>query len=435
MTKQENPINPNHGGIMGNTEKKQVAKGNETLVATCEMLAAVKKAATVEVGRDFVDFYADRLLQAGTQPTLMRFVEWLAKSVGASISGIYPETKAQFFKHHNSSDSYGVLELLRTDPRVMAMLITLGHEQRAEAYPEIDVPDVDADPGVALPRGKFAINIELRCLSPFAHGGDVKAGNVTVFRRKSILTDKGRKLHLPFYGANSFRHKLRILLSQHYLRSLDLWGENTISGWFEFWLTNGGDMEDPNQKKYKLINEAFGKSGAVVVSGQHEFRNMVPHLSILGGNAGNQNLSGRIRVGDFHPRCRQWNNGNIEVAELFDWDFLTRGENENRDRSQKHRGMITNTEVICEGAIMDGGIDPSEIITPLELSALWKGLELLIDHGYFGAQGREGHGKVEVSIYSDMERATMPYETYLAENKSKILAYLETIGALKTTLV
>jgi len=419
---------------MENTMVKQAIKGNEPLVATCEMLAAVKKAATVEVGRDFVDFYADRLLQAGTQPTLMRFVEWLAKSVGANISGIYPETKAQFFKHHSSADSYGVLELLRTDPRVMAMLITLGHEQRAEAYPEIDIPDVDADPGVVLPRGKFAINIELRCLSPFAHGGDVKAGNVTVFRRKSILTDKGRKLHLPFYGANSFRHEIREALADHYLKSLGLFGEKKLAGWFEYMLYRGGTMEDPNQKQFKALNEALGKSGTVNAEGFHEFRNMVVPLSLLGGSAGNQSLSGRVQVADFHPRCKQWGTGERDVAELFDWDFLTRGEIENRDRSENHRGMITNTEVICEGAVLDGGVDPATIITAIEYAALMKGLELVAEKGYFGAQGREGHGKVLMAFDGDSIHGCA-YDAFIESNKSKILAYLETIGALKTTLL
>lgn len=409
---------------------------NATLVATCEMLAAIKKAATVEVGRDFVDFYADRILQAGTQPTLMRFVEWLAKSVGTNVSGIFPETKAEFFRHHNSPDSYGVLELLRTEPRVMAMLVTLPHEDRKEAYAKIDVPNVDADPGVALPRGKFAINIELRCLSPFAHGGDVKAGNVTVFRRKSIVTDKGRKLHLPFYGANSFRHELREVLADHFLQSLGIFRDKAISGWFEYMLYRGGTMEDPNQKQFKDLNEELGKNGTVTAGGYHNFRNMIIPLSLLGGSAGNQSLSGRIQVADFHPRCRQWGTGEREVAELFDWDFLTRGEIENRDRSEKHRGMITNTEVVCEGAVMDGGIDPATIITPMEIAALRKALELVEAKGYFGAQGREGHGKVTVIFSSNNSiRPSSEYDIYLAENKDKILAYLEKIGALQTTLL
>jgi hypothetical protein len=80
----------------------------------------------------------------------MRFVEWLATSVGSDVSKVFSGTRSRFFAVHNSPDSYGVLELLRTQPKVIGMLISLGHEDRAKAYPMIDVPSVDSDPGVAM---------------------------------------------------------------------------------------------------------------------------------------------------------------------------------------------------------------------------------------------------------------------------------------------
>jgi CRISPR/Cas system CSM-associated protein Csm3 (group 7 of RAMP superfamily) len=89
--------------------------------------------------------------------------------------------------------------------------------------------------------------------------------------------------------------------------------------------------------------------------------------------------------------------------------------------------MIANTECLKQGVTLTGGIDIDTHISELELSALGKGLQLMQQKGYIGANSNRGFGRVQIDI-ENLPDATL-YENYLSENKEKIVQFLVKLGA------
>ena len=126
------------------------------------------------------------------------------------------------------------------------------------------------------------------------------------------------------------------------------------------------------------------------------------------------------------PACKQWANGDIEAAQLFEWLYLTR--HENHEEHEEHHGMIANTECLRPGTVLHGGIDLDVHANELERSALGRGLKLLSERGYIGADNRRGFGKISAQL----ENAPNPevYENYLLSKKDDIRNYLTRLGAI-----
>jgi len=400
----------------------------KTLLATIEMAAQIKKASQIKVGRNFTDFFSDRIKQATTERSLNQFAERLMGLVDASPGEIYPKVATNFLAVSSGENAGHILAWIRQYPNIVGMLVNVKHEEREGIVDQIKVEVATQGSGVAVLRLPFDIGITVQCTTPLAHGGDIKAGNAALFRRMNILSTTGTVLNLPFYAGNSVRGIVRDLLADHFIYSLDMVPRRDrppVRLWFFHCLYAGGALEEDSAAS-KAINAELGKSGIVNSDGVRRFRDMLPGLSMLGSALGNRIVCGRVQFGDLRPVCAEWGTGDISIGNMLDWQFLTRRED--HEDHVEHHGMIASTEVIKPGAFLTGGVDMDYHITDLEKSALGLGLELLKTHSRLGAGSRRDFGGVDIDF--DNIPDPKPYRQYLIEHKTEIIRYLENIEAL-----
>jgi hypothetical protein len=404
----------------------------DTLKSTFDMIRAVSKAADIKIHRGFTDFLADRIVQATTQPSLLSMMERLAALLNTEMEDVGGKKIAAFMQCVNAFDAPAVLDWLRDYPRVVAMVVMQKDQEIYEAcIKDLEVPVSAMEKGTALPSAVPCIPIRITCLSPLAHGADTKAGNATIFRRMQVLSTTNQVLSLPFYAGNALRGQMRDALADHFLQALGLTprkDDPPCNLWFFHALYAGGALEE-NSAQAKALSQKLGSSGAVRAEGVHELRNMIPPCSVLGTALGNRVLSGRVNFCDFRPQCAEWGNGDVSVGNLFEWTYLTRREDYENHEQGHNSSMIANTECLKAGSVLVGGVDISAHATDIERACIGKGLSLLQDAGYIGAENRRGLGQVQIEIdgFPDASK----YDEYLDKNRLRILEYLEEIGAIQ----
>lgn len=397
------------------------------LQETMDMIRTISQASRIKIKRNYSDFLKDRIIQATSESTLSASIEKLIHLLDADTGEIWQPAFVSFIKTSKDSKAAIMLCWLREYPDIAAMIIMLKKDDYFKTIESLSLPDKLIKDGIALPSREPQIKIKILCLSPLTHGSDIKSGNATLFRRMGVLTTNGSILSLPFYAGNAFRGQMRDLLADDFLRSIGLIPRRDIPPvelWFFHALYAGGALQKDNSAQ-KQINKHLGKR-ILSPEGFHDFRDNLPALSLLGSALGNRILSGRVNFPDFRPSCKQWGNGDIDVAELFEWIFLTRRED--HEEYNENSGMIANTECLRLGTTLLGGIDPEGHISELEMSALGRGLELLSNNGYIGAQNRSGQGSVSIEI-ENLPDSTM-YINHLKNNQENIKNYLLEIGAI-----
>ncbi|MBI5056974.1 MAG: hypothetical protein HZB61_10210 [Nitrospirae bacterium] len=406
---------------------------NETLKATLDMVRTISQASQVKTKRNFTDFLADKIVQASAEPSLLSAIERLSGLINAAPGEVYQPALAAFVKACSDGNAAAALRWLREYPRVAAMLTMLKAGDYEDTISTLELPEDAGESGTALPAGKHEIEISMTCLSPLAHGSDTKAGNATLFRRMHVLSTTGAVLSLPFYAGNALRGLIRDILADDLIKSLGLVPRRDkppVALWFFHALYAGGALEE-NSEAAKKLKKELGGDGTVKAQGIHEFRDTLPGLSLLGCALGNRILCGRAKFADLRPSCKQWGNGEVDAAQLFEWLYLTRRED--HEEHADHSGMIANTECLRAGTVLYGGIDLDVHANELERSALGRALKLLAERGYIGAENRRGMGRVSVNI--ENAPTPEPYEKYLSEQKNNIAEYLEKLGAIQCTLL
>jgi hypothetical protein len=400
---------------------------------TLDMLRSLRDGSPLKIKRSIDDFVADRIVMAGSAPTLLDFMEGFAKALDSDIGFVGGARLAAFMAAAHAPEAPAILAWLRQHPRIAAMLCSLRNEDDyRESIASIALPPVSAGPlDYIQARPAFDIGIRAELLSPLAHGADTKAGNATLFRRCKALTRSGREWDLPYYAGNALRGQLRDLLADHLLRSLGLVprrDQPPVSLWFFHALYSGGVLAEQS-KIMEAVNKELGKGGSLRTDGVRFVRDHLPTFSLLGGALGNKILSGRLYVNDLRPHCLEWGLGEKPAAELMEWNFLTRHDNyEGRHAEDGHEGMIATTETLKLGTVLSGGIDIDTHGGDLERAALGCGLALLQRRGYLGAGNRLGFGKCRIELTGAPDPA--PYEAWLAENKDRLLTFLDNLGAL-----
>ncbi len=406
---------------------------SESLYKTITMLKIIRGAAKIKINTDMSDFLTTRLVQVCTESNLLAAIEKLTKIMDITLDKINTNIIKDIIKIATSSEANLILGWLRQFPKFAIMLSFLNDEELKEACKDIIIENINTNRGTALPQGTYDIKIKLTTVSPLSHGSDLKAGNATLFRRMQVLSTDNTVLTLPFYAGNAFRGEMRDCLADHFLKSLGIKTErntNNISLAFFHILYAGGVLEE-NSGITKVIANLLGNNGAIKAKGIYTFRKMLPHISLLGTALGNRILAGRCKFADFRPECIEWNNGVVPAAELMDWLYITRRE-DNED-STKNMSMIANTEVIKSGVNLHGGIDMDNYITDIEKSALALGITLINDKGYIGAESRRGFGNIKMLV--ENLPSTELYTQYLADNKESILDFLKELQVFDTTEV
>lgn len=398
--------------------------------ATLDLIRRLRDTTALKVNRNFGGFFADRLVQAFGRPTLIDAVEHLAQSLDAQIEYIGGAKVAAFIAEASGPQAPAILHWMREHPAIVAMIAALRSDEdytQAIAAIPLDAAAVVDDGSVVSAQPRYDVPITVLVLSGLAHGSDRKAGNATLYRRRSVITDTGKHMALPVYAGNALRGQMRDLLGDHFLQALGLPADRArpaLALWAFHVLYAGGVLE-ANAKADKEL----GSAGAVRADAIRDLRNHLPALSLLGSAIGSRIVSGRIQVGDLRPRCVEWGTGAARADELIEWTYLTRRDDyEGRQDDDAHAGMIATTEVLKAGTVMDGGIDIGSHASPIERACLARGLALLIERGLLGAENRRGIGKVRIG--ADLPADPAEYDAHLREHKAEILAYLERLGAL-----
>lgn len=410
-------------------------KTNEVLLTTIEMLKQIKIASTIKTRRNFMDFFGDRLRQAVNEPTLLKTIEVFQKLLAVEVTYLGKDRIKKFIIASMEKEAYDVLNWIREYPLLAVTLCFMDEEDSKDAIESLEIRE-----NVLNEIGKVKcilendIEIDVTCLSPLAHGGDMKVGNASVFRRMDVFTDTGHIITLPYYAGNALRGQMRDLLADHFLSSLGITPDKTnppINLWFFHCLYSGGALEEKNKATEKISKFA----GATAQKAENIFRirQMMPALSALGFAFGNRILAGRIIVCDLRPVCCEWGfpNTTTTVNDLFQWEFLTRREDHEGHEKGDNSSMIANTECLKAGTLLHGGIDILPYASELEISAIGKGLELLQKNGYIGAENRRGFGNVEIS-YSKIPDSSL-YEKFLKEKRQEIVGFLKNIDAIEET--
>ncbi|MEN6492610.1 MAG: hypothetical protein ABFC85_11540 [Rectinema sp.] len=397
-------------------------------MAIIDMLTAILSTAGIRAKRATLDLFADRIRQAATEPNLLLFGERLIALVDAAPSGISQDIVSRFVVAAGDPEAPAILAWLSEFPRVAAMLAALQDpNEREAAIGAVEIRPASAKAGAAISRGEYLIPMTVTCLTPLAHGGDAKAGNSTLFRRMNVLSTEGSVLSLPFYSGNSLRGIVRDLLADHFVSALGLIPRRDkpiLSLWFFHALYAGGALSEGGD--IARAAKKLGGGGNLKTEGLREFRDMLPMLSLLGCAIGNRIICGRAQFGDLRPCCREWGNGEQPANSLMEWTYLTRRED--LETHEEHTGMIATTETLKAGVAMSGGIDLDAHVQEIESAALGRGLLLLQEKGWIGAENRRDLGKVRIE-YENPPDPT-PYDDFIARRKDDILAFLKEIAAL-----
>jgi len=403
----------------------------------------------IKSSRNFTDFLTDRLIQVSTEGNLLSATEKLGKLLQSNFQYISSKIITNFLTNATKENSEHILTWVRQYPEITSMILTQKTDEDFEACLVVlkDIQQIKTKPSKIAFTPSYDLEIKVKCLSPLAHGGDAKAGNATIFRRMQILSETGDILQMPFYAGNAFRGKLRDLLAEHFLKSLDLLNPATahtsekenydkpyqLEMWFFHTIFAGGCLEE-NSKQAKNFAKYLGSSGATKGEGIAQFRQLLPNLSLLGSALGNRVIEGKINVGDLRPVSYEWGNGTKPVCELFDWLFLTRREDNEGHEDGENASMIANTEVLKAGTELIGGVDLRvRRMSKVEQSCLALGLKLFQEKGQLGAETRRGLGKVNIEYNLNTDEINLdpqPYLDFLEKEKDTIIAYLLALGAI-----
>jgi len=408
---------------------------NDQLYSVMNVVRFILNNSNMKINRSRSDFLADRIVQAGTEPNLLSFIEKLSQLMDSDLGQLYTSSGMEFLRvSGNELESMSVLQWMVEFPRVAAMIASLPKiEMVKEACESVVIKEFQASSGCVIPRGDLDINIKITALAPLCHGSDTKAGNATLFRRMDIISDAGSFIRLPFYSGNAFRGEMRDMLADHFLDSLGIVPNRTkppVALWFFYAIYSGGALDD-DKKLAQLVGSALGGNGSIKADGIYRFRDTLPALSLLGCAMGNRILPGRVSFLDYFPRCIECGNGEKTSAQLMGWSYITRREDYEGHNDGENKSMIANTECLKLGTMLDGGINMFHHISDLEKSALGCGLNLMVKRGYIGAESSRGHGKVKIEI-DNIPDETL-YLEFLKTNKDQILEYLNKLGALDTS--
>lgn len=400
------------------------------------LIASISSSSTLKAKRSFMDLLADRIRLAASETTMSGFISRLITTLNATLDDVHKRHLTDVLKECGDPEAErAVLAWLRQNANLAAMLAFTKREDCQDALDAIRIEPVGADAGQAPPRAPYHISIKATAETPIAHGSDQKSGNATLFRRIQVITDAGAMLELPYISGNAVRGQLRDIVADNFTAGIGLQPRRDkppYALWFYHSIYSGGALSEGG-KETKAVDALLGVGGALKTEGLRTLRTTLPMVSLLGCALTNRIIPGRISVGDLRPVCHEWNNGGTQpVRDLMTWTYLTRREDHEEHEKGEHSGMIANTECLRPGTLLEGGIDLSPHISPIEASCLGDALESWRTRSAIGAQNARGLGRVAF----DITGATPgdEYREWLAANKSQILDMLTKLGAINDGL-
>ncbi|WP_301851017.1 RAMP superfamily CRISPR-associated protein [Rhodococcus pyridinivorans] len=265
-------------------------------------------------------------------------------------------------------------------------------------------------------------DLEITAKSPVVHRGEM-SGTTALLRRMKIVQPDGTFELVPVVSGNSLRGVLR-RIGEELLRDV-LEYEGQLPLHVAHLLRNGG---------------ALAKSSAEPLTGRrlHEFRELVPHVSVFGGAVGSAPISGCLRVGHVLPLVAEAAPAlryeyEHELPSVF--DVLSQESYSHAD--DPGPGLDTTLPPSSGSPLMRFEIEAFAPGTKFESWVLLdRGSEL--DHafaadvlteftrrGWLGGRTATGHGQVSTYISPDPAAdVTVDWRAVLAERRDDAMAAL-----------
>jgi hypothetical protein len=409
---------------------------HDCLSKSVEFLSFCAAATEMTSGRAKGDFLADRLSMASNESTLFGCLSLFRKSLNVG-----PGKDKEMMAAVTSDYADAVLRLIREYPvEVTAIIFTKKDDKEGKTWDLFEIARFEEVEQSPVPERRIQYRLKVELTEPLIHGDENRHGNAILFRKRKTSTG----MLLPFYSSNSIGHHLRVLLAEDFLRRVGLHPSTTdrrYMVWFNEFLHNGGKLGAASKDFCKRIGGTA--AGSIKSDGMRELRNILPFISLMGGNA-KGSFEGRIMIKDLRPVCAEWGTGNRKCSDLLSWEFGTTPDpfaalsvskseakkvEKDGGEAQANTSMIYKFQALSVGTELEGGFNLSNHATEIEESCFGHGIDLLIEHGHLGGKSNKGYGGCNISCENIPD--SQLYLDYLEGNQEEIRAYIDSIGAYK----
>lgn len=179
-------------------------------------------------------------------------------------------------------------------------------------------------------------------LAPLSHIGE-SVGPDSYLATQEILGPDGMPTEVFVYSGNAIRGTLR----------------DAGAKYFQDHLIPGAIAQAPLELFYLLWSGgSIGGDQKLDIEQAQKLRQMVPHLSILGGGIGNQILPGKLNVGDGYPLCKETQHlipEELRDPEAITWRAMTAERSYTRTDDAKDENKRTYYKGAEEVAQLPGG--------------------------------------------------------------------------------
>jgi len=272
----------------------------------------------------------------------------------------------------------------------------------------------------------------LTALSPIFHGGNEKTGSVVLLNRLKFIVN-GKPVDIPIVSGNQVRGRLRRLLSRDFLELAEY-------------------QLDLSQKKHqKLYHTLFAggvltaveeeESGVVDLNLKSRIVKYILPIRLFGASYANQMVEGRVLIGHMLPICRELKeftgiDSDVSFYQLITRMFQTRRDElraENKDKEEEEEEkiqMIIEYECFAPGTkfyheiVLETTSEGEE----LDLSTLYRAIELWKQKPYIGGKSSIGFGKLRIEYNWPKQVDSKPYMQFIEKNKSEIHKVLDELA-------
>uniref|UniRef100_A0A7J3X5W9 Uncharacterized protein n=1 Tax=Thermofilum pendens TaxID=2269 RepID=A0A7J3X5W9_THEPE len=270
----------------------------------------------------------------------------------------------------------------------------------------------------------------LTAVSPIFHGGSEKTGSVVLLNRLKFIV-AGKPVDVPIVSGNQVRGRLRRLLARDFL---DL----------------AGYEMDLSQRSYQklyhtifaggILTEAREEEKVGVVDLELRFRivkYLLP-LRLFGCSYANQMIDGRVLVGHMLPICKELTEytgveSDVSFHQLIAHAFQTRRDELRAPREVEEEEeeqavqMMVEYECFAPGTrfLHEMVLETTREGEELDLSTLYRAVELWRQKPYIGGKSAVGFGKLRIEYEWPKPADSSAYLRFVEENRDEIVRVLE----------
>ena len=269
----------------------------------------------------------------------------------------------------------------------------------------------------------------LTALSPVFHGGNEKTGSVVLLNRLKFIVG-GKPVDVPIVSGNQVRGRLRRLLSRDFLElagyRLDLSKKSHQKLYHT--LFAGGVLTSVEEEE----------SGVVDLNLKSRVVGYVLPVRLFGASFANQMVEGRVLVGHMLPVCRELSDftgvdSDVSFYQLISRSFQTRRDElraPKEGEEEESVQMIVEYECFAPGTrfyhelVLETTADGEE----LDLSTLYRAVELWAQRPYVGGKSAVGFGKLRIEYTWPRYVDSGAYARFVEANRDEIARVLDELA-------